>query len=180
MLPWENLKFRSSKTAGNAPETRILLILSFSMGMHPYSGSKNRIARGDAAKIGSARTRSRRVLPYSADWGTLRHLCMRPVWYLLQQPRIKLSYLQSGNVFTFHFTVHLKEKILGKLLGSQNYMKGKADGQWNKISMGIFGSMLHVFLPSSPVSLTELCSLWYGLKDLFNMFTLADKVVLDR
>ena len=46
MLPWENLKFRSSKTAGNAPETRILLILSFSMGMHQYSGSKNRIARG--------------------------------------------------------------------------------------------------------------------------------------
>ena len=42
----ENLKFRSSKTAGNAPKTRILLILSFSVGMHPYSGLKNRIARG--------------------------------------------------------------------------------------------------------------------------------------
>ena len=26
MLPWENLKFRSSKTAGNAPKTCILLI----------------------------------------------------------------------------------------------------------------------------------------------------------
>ena len=46
MLPRENLKFRSSKTAGNAPETRILLILCFSMGMHQYSGSKNRIASG--------------------------------------------------------------------------------------------------------------------------------------
>ena len=40
--------------------------------------------------------------------------------------------------------------------------------------------MLHGFLPSSPVSFTELCSLWYGLKDLFTLFTLADKVVLDH
>ena len=45
MLPRENLKFRSSKTAGNAPKTRILLILSLSMGIPPYSGSANRIAR---------------------------------------------------------------------------------------------------------------------------------------
>ena len=44
--PPENLKFRSSKTAGNAPKTRVLLILSLSMGMHPYSGIKNRIVRG--------------------------------------------------------------------------------------------------------------------------------------
>ena len=42
----ENLKFRSSKTAGNAPKSCILLILSLSMGRHPYSGIKNRIARG--------------------------------------------------------------------------------------------------------------------------------------
>ena len=46
MLPRENLKFRSSKTARNAPKTRILLILSLSMGIPPYSGSANRIARG--------------------------------------------------------------------------------------------------------------------------------------
>ena len=46
MLPRENLKFRSSKTAGNAPKTRILLILSLSIGIPPYSGSANRIARG--------------------------------------------------------------------------------------------------------------------------------------
>ena len=32
----------------------------------------------------------------------------------------------------------------------------------------------------SPVSLTELCSFWYGLKDLFTLHKLADKVVLDR
>ena len=36
------------------------------------------------------------------------------------------------------------------------------------------------FLPLSPVSLTELCSFWYGLKDLFTLHKLADKVVLER
>ena len=28
--------------------------------------------------------------------------------------------------------------------------------------------------------LTELCSVWYGLKDLFTLHKLADKVVLDH
>ena len=32
----------------------------------------------------------------------------------------------------------------------------------------------------SPVSLTELCSFWYGLKILFTLHKLADKVVLDH
>ena len=41
--------------------------------------------------------------------------------------------------------------------------------------MEIFRSMLHGFLPLSPVSLTELCSFWYGLKDLFTLHKLADK-----
>ena len=41
-------------------------------------------------------------------------------------------------------------------------------------------SMLHGVLPFSPVSLTELCSFWYGLKDLFTLHKLADKVVRDR
>ena len=50
MLSWENLKFRSSKTAANAPKTPIILILSVSA-VH-------------MAKIGSARTRSRQVPPY--------------------------------------------------------------------------------------------------------------------
>ena len=36
------------------------------------------------------------------------------------------------------------------------------------------------FLLLSPVSLTELCSFWYGLKDLFTLHKLADEVVLDR
>ena len=38
--------------------------------------------------------------------------------------------------------------------------------------------MLNGFLPFSPVSLTESCSFWYGLKDLFTLHKLVDKVVL--
>ena len=59
-------------------------------------------------------------------------------------------------------------------------MKAKVGEQWNKISMEIFRSMSHVFLPLSPVSLTELCSFWYGLKDLFTLHKLPKKVVLER
>ena len=65
------------------------------------------------------------------------------------------------------------EIFLGKHLGSQNQMKGKVGEQWNKIFMEIFRSMLHVFLPLSPVSLTELCSFWYGLKDFFTLHKLS-------
>ena len=39
--------------------------------------------------------------------------------------------------------------------------------------------LLHGLLPFSPVSLTELCSFWHGLKDLFTLHKLADKVILD-
>ena len=59
-------------------------------------------------------------------------------------------------------------------------MKGKVGEQWNKIFMEIFRSMAHGFLLLSPLSLTELCSFWYGLKDLFTLHKLANKVVLDR
>ena len=59
-------------------------------------------------------------------------------------------------------------------------MKGKVGEQWNKIFMEIFRSMSHGLLLLSPLSLTELCSFWYGLKDLFTLHKLADKVVLDR
>ena len=45
--------------------------------------------------------------------------------------------------------------------------------------MEIFRSMLHVFfLPFSPVSLTELCSFWDGLKDLFTLHKSAEKLSL--
>ena len=57
-------------------------------------------------------------------------------------------------------------------------MKGKVGGQRNKIFMEIFRSMLHGFLPLSPVSLTELCSFWYGLKDFFTLHKLAAKLSL--
>ena len=57
-------------------------------------------------------------------------------------------------------------------------MKEKVGEQWNKISMEIFRSMLHGFLPLSPVSLTELCSFWYGLRDLFTLHKLVDRVTL--
>ena len=58
-------------------------------------------------------------------------------------------------------------------------MKGKVGAQWNKIFMEIYRSILHGFLPFSPVSLTELCPFWYGLKDLFTLHKLADKVKTD-
>ena len=45
---------------------------------------------------------------------------------------------------------------------------------------GNFRSMSRGFLLLSPVSLTELCSFWYGLKDLFTLHKLAKNVVLDR
>ena len=57
-------------------------------------------------------------------------------------------------------------------------MKAKVGEQWNKIFMDIFRSMSHGFLLLSPVSLTQLYSFWYGLKDLFTLHKLADKVSL--
>ena len=56
-------------------------------------------------------------------------------------------------------------------------MKGKVGEQWNKIFMEIFRSMSRGFLLLSPVSLSELCSFWYGLKDLFSLHKSADKFV---
>ena len=45
--------------------------------------------------------------------------------------------------------------------------------------MEIFRSMLHGFLPFSQVSLTELCSFWYGLKDLFTLHKLSLTIKTD-
>ena len=39
--------------------------------------------------------------------------------------------------------------------------------------MRIFRSLSRGFLLLSPVSLTELCSFWYGLKDLFTLHKLV-------
>ena len=41
-------------------------------------------------------------------------------------------------------------------------------------------SMLHGFLPFSLVPVTKLTSLWFGLKDLFTLHKLAEKLVLDH
>ena len=40
--------------------------------------------------------------------------------------------------------------------------------------------VLRGFLPFCPVSLNKLSSFWYGLKDLFTLHKLEDKVVLDH
>ena len=57
-------------------------------------------------------------------------------------------------------------------------MKGMVGQLWNKIFMEIFRSMLHGILPFSPVSLTDLCSFWNGLKGLFTLHKSKDKVIL--
>ena len=59
-------------------------------------------------------------------------------------------------------------------------MKGKEGEQWKKIFMDILSSMSHGFFLLSPVSLTELCSFWYGLKDLFTLHKLVNRVVLEK
>ena len=59
-------------------------------------------------------------------------------------------------------------------------MKAKVGEQWNQIFMEIFRSMSHGFWLLSPVSLTELCSFWYGLKYLFTLHKLPKKVALER
>ena len=46
--------------------------------------------------------------------------------------------------------------------------------------MEIFGSVVDVFLPFYQMSVSELCSFWYGLKDLFTLHKLADKVIRDH
>ena len=46
--------------------------------------------------------------------------------------------------------------------------------------MEISGQCYIGFLAVSPVSLTELCSFWYSLRDLFSLHKLVDKAVPDR
>ena len=53
-------------------------------------------------------------------------------------------------------------------------------GSRTRFSWKFLGTMLHFFGLFSLVSLTELCLFWYGLKDLFTLHKLADKVVLDH
>ena len=46
--------------------------------------------------------------------------------------------------------------------------------------MEISGQCYMVFSAISPVSLTELCSFRYSLRDLFSLHKLVDKAVPDR
>ena len=48
-----------------------------------------------------------------------------------------------------------------------------------KLFMEISGQCYMVFLAVSLVSLTELCSFWYSLSDLFSLHKLVDKAVPD-
>ena len=59
---------------------------------------------------------------------------------------------------------------------------GKRKGRWvmEQDFHGDFQVHVTWFLLLSPVSLTELCSFWYGLKDFVTLHKLVDKVVLDR
>ena len=60
---------------------------------------------------------------------------------------------------------------------------GAQKGRWvmeQAFSWKFSGQCYMVFLAVSPISLTELCSFWYSLKDLFSLHKLVDKAVPDR
>ena len=87
----------------------------------------------------------------------------------------------------FSFAGHLVDFILvGKFFGKAFRIVGldEREGRlrWvvKKDFHGNFWVNVTWFLPFSPVSLTESCSFWYGLNDLFTLHKLADKVVWDH
>ena len=57
---------------------------------------------------------------------------------------------------------------------------GERKGRWvvKQDFCGNFRVNVTWFFAFSPVSLPESCSFWYGLKDLFTLHKLVDKVVL--
>ena len=73
-----------------------------------------------------------------------------------------------GKVFSKAFRILGLDKRKGRWVVDQDF-----HGNF-KVKVTFF------FFAFSPVSLTELCSFWYGLKDLFTLHKLADKVVLDH
>ena len=98
----------------------------------------------------------------------------------MQNIRFRFSFL----IF-FSFAGHLVGFILvGKVFRKAFTILGldERKGRWvvQQDFPGNFQVNVTWFLPFSLVSLTELCSFWYGLKDLFTLHKLADKVVLDR
>ena len=81
------------------------------------------------------------------------------------------------------------EHLVGFILVGKVFRKtlrilglGERKGRWvvEQDFHGNFWVNVTCFLPFSLVSLTELSSLWYGLKNLFTLHTLVDKVALDH
>ena len=60
-------------------------------------------------------------------------------------------------------------RVFGKAFRILGLGERKGRWQWNKIFMEILRSISHGFLLLSLVSLTELCSFWYSLKDPFTL-----------
>lgn len=59
-------------------------------------------------------------------------------------------------------------------------MEGSAGGKWNKIFSQILGSTSFGFIEFFfPACLMESCSIGYGLKDLFPLHMLHDKIVCE-
>ena len=76
-------------------------------------------------------------------------------------------------------------KVFGKalrILGLEERKVHSKVGSGTRFSWKFSGQCYMVFLQFSGVSLTETCSFWYGLKDLFTLHKLlvADKVVFDH
>ena len=71
---------------------------------------------------------------------------------------------------------------MGKVFGKAFRILGLGErkGRWvvKQDFHGNFRVNVTWFFAFSLVSLTESCSFWYGLKDLFTLHKLADKVVL--
>ena len=73
-------------------------------------------------------------------------------------------------------------KAFGKAFGTIGLDERKCRWVSETRFQGFFWKLYIVFLPFSlaSISLTESCSIRYGLKDLFTLHKLADSVVLDR
>ena len=88
--------------------------------------------------------------------------------------------------FFFQLAGHLVGFILVGRVSEKPFIileLGSQKGRWvmEQAFHGDFRSVLNgFFLAVSPVSLTELCSFWYSLSDLFSLHKLVDKAVPDR
>ena len=62
----------------------------------------------------------------------------------------------------------------------KRHLEGKPMEASPNVSCFLWPLSMFFFLPFSPASFIESCSFWHGLKHLFTLHKLADKVVLDR